>query len=412
MHRSSEAIGAIAAALAKAQVELSNPEKSLTATIRAAVSGEEDRSFRYAPLSSGLEVVRKSFGRLEIATVQTTAIDGDSGLIRLTTILAHSSGEWVSSDWPVCPVSETAAPQRMGAALTYARRYALFTLVGIAGEDDLDAPDLPIRDVHERKPTANGASAAAPTNGHAVLVAPRRRPITPPARPTLAPEEAAALRDRLLAELEPISGVDELTAWARRTLPLKNSPQWRTLARSSAPSRRRSLPRRLISSVRRQRMPITSECPRITRPPRLLTRPRREGPPRRRRGGGTRSTWPSSHRKRASCAGVSPRMPIICASPSRERSGARSATSSRSRSAAFTIGTSMLTAMRLPGGRGSRSTRARWRSGSGPRRGRAHVEAAPFLPPAKAACAARPIGRTGARRAMRVPVCREAPPAG
>ena len=48
----------------------------------------------------------------------------------------------MSSDWPVCSVSETAAPHRTGAALTYARRYALFTLVGIAGEDDLDAPDL------------------------------------------------------------------------------------------------------------------------------------------------------------------------------------------------------------------------------------------------------------------------------
>ena len=59
-------------------------------------------------------------------------------------MLAHSSGEWVSSDWPVCPVGETAAPHKMGAALTYARRYALFTLVGIAGEDDLDAPDLPV----------------------------------------------------------------------------------------------------------------------------------------------------------------------------------------------------------------------------------------------------------------------------
>src|SRR5690349_4359577 len=47
-----------------------------------------------------------------------------------------------SSDWPVCPVGEIAAPHRLGAALTYARRYALFTLVGIAGEDDLDAPDL------------------------------------------------------------------------------------------------------------------------------------------------------------------------------------------------------------------------------------------------------------------------------
>ena len=142
MQRSSETIGAIAGALAKAQIELANPEKSLTATIRSPFPREGDRSFRYASLSSGLDLVRKSLGRHEIATVQTTSIDEGAGLIRLTTTLAHSSGEWVSSDWPVCPVSETAAPHRMGAALTYARRYALFTLVGIAGEDDLDAPDL------------------------------------------------------------------------------------------------------------------------------------------------------------------------------------------------------------------------------------------------------------------------------
>src|SRR5258706_1367103 len=142
MQRCSESIGAIAGALAKAQIELANPEKSLTATIRSPFPREPDRSFRYASLSTGLDWVRKSLGRHEIATVQTTSIDEVAGLIRLTTTLAHSSGEWVSSDWPVCPVSETAAPHRMGAALTYARRYALFTLVGIAGEDDLDAPDL------------------------------------------------------------------------------------------------------------------------------------------------------------------------------------------------------------------------------------------------------------------------------
>src|SRR5436305_10555110 len=142
MQRSSATIGAIAGALAKAQIELANPEKSLTATIRSPFPREGDSSFRYASLSTGLDLVRKSLGRHEIATVQTTSIDEGAGLIRLTTTLAHSSGEWVSSDWPVCPVSETAAPHRMGAALTYARRYALFTLVGIAGEDDLDAPDL------------------------------------------------------------------------------------------------------------------------------------------------------------------------------------------------------------------------------------------------------------------------------
>src|SRR6202140_1801561 len=142
MQRSSETIGTIAAALAKAQAELINPEKSLVATIRSDGPGAVERTFRYAPLSSGLDIVRKTLSQHEIATVQTTAIDQTAGIVNLTTVLAHASGEWIASDWPVCAISETAAPPRMGAALTYARRYALFTFVGIAGEDDIDAPDL------------------------------------------------------------------------------------------------------------------------------------------------------------------------------------------------------------------------------------------------------------------------------
>src|SRR6476646_1314634 len=142
MPRSSESVAALASALAKAQAELVNPEKSLTASIRTGRPGEGERSFRYAPLSSGLDIVRRTLGQHEIATVQTTAIDHTAGMVNLTTTLAHASGEWIASDWPVCPIAETANPQRMGAALTYARRYALFTLVGIAGEDDLDAPGL------------------------------------------------------------------------------------------------------------------------------------------------------------------------------------------------------------------------------------------------------------------------------
>ncbi len=106
------------------------------------VRGATEQTFRYASLSSGLDIVRKTLGQHEIATVQTTAIDQAAGVVNLTTVLAHASGEWIASDWPVCAISETATPHRMGAALTYARRYALFTLVGIAGEDDLDAPDL------------------------------------------------------------------------------------------------------------------------------------------------------------------------------------------------------------------------------------------------------------------------------
>jgi hypothetical protein len=82
MHRCSESIGAISAALARAQSELTNPEKSLVGIIRSPFVRDEDRSFRYAPLAAGLDVVRKSLGRHEIATVQTTAIDTESGLIR------------------------------------------------------------------------------------------------------------------------------------------------------------------------------------------------------------------------------------------------------------------------------------------------------------------------------------------
>ena len=233
MQRSSETIGAIAGALAKAQIELANPEKSLTATIRSPFPREGDRSFRYASLSSGLDLVRKSLGRHEIATVQTTSIDEGAGLIRLTTTLAHSSGEWVSSDWPVCPVSETAAPHRMGAALTYARRYALFTLVGIAGEDDLDAPDLngaPTvasygsgQQVAERNGSGQQTDAVisvslpptAAGNG-------RRKPVRAP-RVLLTANNSKAMCDKLLEELPELVSAEQLTEWSYRSLPIKNT---------------------------------------------------------------------------------------------------------------------------------------------------------------------------------------------
>src|SRR5262252_8796474 len=155
MQRSSQSIASLAAALAKAQAELVNPEKSLVATIRPDGPRGAEQTFRYAPLSSGLDIVRKTLGQHDIATVQTTAIDQTAGIVNLTTVLAHASGEWIASDWPVCAISETATPHRIGAALTYARRYALFTLVGIAGEDDLDAPDL-------TTPTAPTSKAGKP----------------------------------------------------------------------------------------------------------------------------------------------------------------------------------------------------------------------------------------------------------
>ena len=229
MQRSSGSIAALAAALAKAQAELINPEKSLVATIRPDGSGQAERSFRYAPLSSGLDNVRKTLGQYEIAAVQTTAIDNEAGLIRLTTILAHSSGEWMSSDWPVCPVSETAAPHRMGAALTYARRYALFTLVGIAGEDDLDAPDLTAPTSQKVGPEQPAARGNGRLNGGRRSSTPQRpfhrraSAASPSVKPILAAEASAALCRQLLTELAETASPEEAGSWAQRTLGAKNS---------------------------------------------------------------------------------------------------------------------------------------------------------------------------------------------
>ena len=217
MQRCSETIGALAGALAKAQAELTNPAKSLTATIPALFPREADRTFRYAPLSAGLEIIRKCLGQHEIAVVQTTGIEHEAGLIRLTTMLAHSSGEWMSSDWPVCSVAEMGAPHRMGAALTYARRYALFALVGIAGEDDLDAPDLPTL-------TSKGGKAG-PAAKNSFAVGSGRQRGKAATKPVLAAEASAARREELLAEIAALYRLDQIDAWALHGLPAKNTLQ-------------------------------------------------------------------------------------------------------------------------------------------------------------------------------------------
>ena len=228
MQRSSESIAALAAALAKAQTVLVNPEKSLVATIRRQSPGETDRAFRYAPLSSGLDIVRKTLGEHEIAIVQTTVIDHSAAMVNLTTVLAHASGEWIASDWPVCSLTETATPHRMGAALTYARRYGLFTLVGIAGEDDIDAPDLALPTGRDAEADKNDLSKRIERMNDAQVdrQIPDRRNGRKPSvqtKVTLTPDESAALRDQLLVDLDAFTTLEAATTWAHQILPTKNS---------------------------------------------------------------------------------------------------------------------------------------------------------------------------------------------
>jgi len=201
MHRSSENVAAIATALAKAQIELSNPEKGMIGAIYDSRT-DSQRNFRYASLASGLDIIRKVLGSQQIAVTQTTAIDPASGTVNLTTLLVHTSGEWISSDWPVCQLSETAAPRRMGAALTYARRYALFTMVGIAGEDDLDAPDFADDGLKEDK---TAGADLAPTSGLARKPADASRSptrIAPPRQEKLSAQASVAAKAHLIEEIQ------------------------------------------------------------------------------------------------------------------------------------------------------------------------------------------------------------------
>ena len=383
MQRSSETIGAIAAALAKAQAELANPEKSLVATIRASNPREIDQTFRYAALSSGLDIVRKALGGHEIATVQTTAIDEKAGLIRLTTTLAHASGEWLSSEWPVCAISETVAPRRMGAALTYARRYALFALVGIAGEDDLDAPDLdgggdadtqPGLGIQTSTKTETDKLAFAPSAAHRKVKGIRFPRIV------LATDQSSALRDRMVAELSDLKSADEAADWVHKNL-RQRTPWPRPMRKRSRPASGSGSPR-----SRENRRALRPGKLSIIRPPNFRAnkaqpstgpRPPFPGQPsdavllqRRPSVCATRSTANSSRRSPVSSAAARPPKRTTFALLNPARSIVRSATSTRSQSAASIITSCTDMEMRPHGGLGSALIPSPSRSNCGDARGR------------------------------------------
>lgn len=189
----SDSIGLIATDLAKAQLELTNPEKALVGRLELNGS-KQPVQYRYASLASGLDVIRKCLGSHKIAVVQTTDIDMSTDMVRLKTVLAHTSGEWIAAEWPVCALADRSSPRRMGAALTYARRYSLFALVGIAGEDDLDVQPLP------------------------EVAAPSAKPATKALVAELDEAASATERERLLAALAVVTDEEQLAAWVHKHL--------------------------------------------------------------------------------------------------------------------------------------------------------------------------------------------------
>jgi hypothetical protein len=249
MRSSSEAIGQLASALAKAQIELVNPLKTLTGVIHRWGIGKEGQVYRYAPLSAGLEIVRKTLCKHELAVIQTTHLESESGLLMLATRLAHGSGEWICSSWPVCKAAEMSDPKVMGSALTYARRYGLFTIVGLAGEDDLDAPQLSLEAQTQvgsqfRKPSDPRSADICSQQSEVVSGSdwpkdtPLPRALSSRGRGSVAkqgprrksetglpsePDTPALPADHLLRQLRGISDPEELFAWALATLPHRSS---------------------------------------------------------------------------------------------------------------------------------------------------------------------------------------------
>ena len=123
----SEEINKLAEALAKAQAEIEDPHKNKTAKAGS-------YSYNYADIADVLKVARKALSKHHIAISQPTIFDGEILIVR--TRLMHSSGQYIESDYPVC--SASGDHQKMGAAMTYARRYALCSLVGVAADEDMD----------------------------------------------------------------------------------------------------------------------------------------------------------------------------------------------------------------------------------------------------------------------------------
>ena len=122
--KTSEYIEHLATALAAVQGELTNPAKT-----------KINPHFKsgYVDLADGLDTIRKVLAKNGMSFIQGTTVH--EGVIVLNTRIMHKSGQWIESEYPVSGFSK---PQEMGSAMTYARRYSLFAMVGVAGEDDDD----------------------------------------------------------------------------------------------------------------------------------------------------------------------------------------------------------------------------------------------------------------------------------
>lgn len=189
--KTSESIAALAASLATAQGELKNVEK-----------GKINPHFksRYADIADGLDVVRPVFSKHGLSVVQATDYMPDTGVFVLVTRIIHKSGEWIESTYPL---PTNGKPQDVGSALTYARRYALFSLAGVAGTDEDDDGNDAQNTTQARKPASRPA--------------PPKVPVEPP----FEAEESAKVCETMIGTLDLVESIEDLRSWASNNAAVK-----------------------------------------------------------------------------------------------------------------------------------------------------------------------------------------------
>jgi hypothetical protein len=152
--QTSEQLNELFTALAAAQGELPVIAKTKEATVRGETkTGKSfDYKYKYADISDVLHAVLPTLAKHKLSLAQPTVVAGNALMIR--TRLGHASGQWIESEYPVCGL--LGDHQKMGSAMTYARRYALCSLLGVAADEDIDG---------------QGAAAPAARNGNGSISA-------------------------------------------------------------------------------------------------------------------------------------------------------------------------------------------------------------------------------------------------
>ncbi len=160
--RTSDTISELASALAKAQGAFENPTKDREVTVKPKDQSKQPYKFKYATFTAVVDAVRKPLADNGLSFIQF--IDSDSQGFLITTRLLHASGQWMEFDTPVF-VDQSGA-QAFGSGITYAKRYALSTMLGVTADedDDANAAEGNQVDMRSRTPTAPRPTQARPIN--------------------------------------------------------------------------------------------------------------------------------------------------------------------------------------------------------------------------------------------------------